>query len=144
MKFDASGRTDRFRANSLQFPALGINSQRWQKNSLLVCVGNLLANPCIRGCFRDGFTQKAAQSAKFPAFFAATRELGTSRDYRIDPRQAAEDPIVGNRGMLERHASCSRRQPSRHVRGVATRPAAPSPPRDILTASPLAPPPLSA
>src|SRR5277367_2587583 len=37
----------------------------------------------MRRCFRDGFSQKGANSAKFPAFFPTTREFWPSRDCEI-------------------------------------------------------------
>src|SRR5277367_808005 len=46
-------------------------------------VGNFLANNWIRRCFRDRFRGKAADSAKFPAFFRATREFATQSDRSI-------------------------------------------------------------
>jgi hypothetical protein len=88
-ELDASGRARRFRASSLQG---GTDSLRARKNSLLRCVGNLYATHCIRRGFRDGCSKKTAESAKFPAFFPATREFGTLGDCRIDPRRAAGDP----------------------------------------------------
>src|SRR5271156_4908640 len=85
-------------------------------NSLLDRVGNLLANDGIRRCFRDGFSQKAAESAKFPAFSlrpgnSARREIG-----EFIHRQAAEEPTVGNGSMLEIRASCPPPRASRKPR----------------------------
>ena len=51
-----------------------INSLLSRIDSLLARVGNSSANSWIRRCFRDGFSQKTAKLAKFPAFFPATRE----------------------------------------------------------------------
>src|SRR5271163_612251 len=54
-----------------------------RNNSLRSHVGNFLANNWIRRCFRDRFRGKAADSAKFPAFFRATREFATQSDRSI-------------------------------------------------------------
>src|SRR5277367_4347196 len=40
----------------------------------------------MRRCFRDGFSQKGANSTKFPAFFPTTREFWPSRDCEISIR----------------------------------------------------------
>src|SRR5271167_3138720 len=61
-------------------PKAGINSLLAQNNSLLVRGWNLSRSYWIRRCFRDGLSRKAAESAEFPAFFPATRELCTSVD----------------------------------------------------------------
>jgi len=86
----------------------GIDSLLARINSLLVCVGNLLANYWIRRCFRDGFSQKPADSAKFPAFFPATRESGAPGDRESDcARKAKSSPAVegGNRVRAAREAA---------------------------------------
>jgi hypothetical protein len=101
---------DRFRANSLLRSKDGTNSLLARNNSLLRCVGNSSANHCIRRCFRDGFSQKTAESAKFPAFFPATREFWPSGYCKIDPRQAAEEPTVGN-GACSKNAHHAREHP---------------------------------
>src|SRR5271163_3138217 len=93
------------------FPARANNSLRWQKYSLLVCVGNSSANTRIRTCFQDGCSQKAAESAKFPAFFPATREFGTSGYREFFRRQAAKGAGSRERGMLEKHGILTCRIP---------------------------------
>src|SRR5271170_6056816 len=49
----------------------------------LLGIGNLFRSYWIRRCFRDGFSQKTVDSAKFPAFFPATRQLPTSGDREL-------------------------------------------------------------
>jgi len=72
----------------------GIDSLLARINSLLVCVGNLLANYWIRRCFRDGFSQKPVESPKFPAFFSAARECITSEDRESIRDEPLKEPTV--------------------------------------------------
>ena len=60
----------------------GNNSLRARKNSLRRRAGNFLAGYWSHRDFRDGFRGKAAESAIFPAFFPATRELSTRPNRR--------------------------------------------------------------
>ena len=99
------GKANSWGSVSSQIPAPAqsrTNSLLAQNNSLLACVGNYLASYCINGCLRDRFSQKAAESAKFPAFFPATREFGAPGDCRIDPRRAAKEPMwhAGQPGLV--------------------------------------------
>ena len=84
-----------FKPNSCSGP-------KGRTNSLLAGVENYLASYCINGCLRDRFSQKVAESAKFPAFFPATREFSVPGDCRIDSRRAAEEPTrhAGQPGLV--------------------------------------------
>jgi hypothetical protein len=86
---------DRFRA---KFPA------PVQKAELIPCARELIPCSCLantwnRRRFRDKFSQKTAESEKFPAFFPAIRELYVPRDrgvYPIAGRQGADYRETGH------------------------------------------------
>src|ERR1700691_4116744 len=85
-----------------------INSLLGRIDSLLACIGNLLANYWIRRSFRAGCLQKTAESAKFPAFFPANREYITPGGRESIRGKTLEVDSVGTAAMLEKHASSSR------------------------------------
>src|SRR5271169_7197183 len=73
---DASRRADRIsRGLSLFIPCYReLASLLSRINSLFCLLGNLFVSNWIPSRFRDGFSQKAPESAKFPVFFPVSRE----------------------------------------------------------------------
>ena len=101
------------------------NSLLAQNNSLLVRVGNLSRSYWICGCFRDGFSRREAESAKFPAFFPATRELCTSDDRELiggKPPRTADRQGLGTLGKTRIMLGTASIQDAATIRASRPRP----------------------
>jgi hypothetical protein len=102
MAFDEIGCAAARGSISRRIPCSGskcrINSLLGRIDSLLACVGNLLANCWIRRSFRAGCLHKTAEPAKFPAFFPATREYITPGGRESIRGKTLEGRLGGNGG----------------------------------------------